>query len=173
MSMLISLIAFRDDSCDPKKCTVKKLERFGMINVVKRINQVPKTTLLLDPTAEFVISPPDKKWVSSITALDCSWVVLDTTNLNAWKNRRALPFLVAANPVNFGKPFTLTSVEAIAAALMILGEKEQAERILAKFNWGLNFLKLNEEPLEEYTNAKDSAEILKIQSEYIGDTSSN
>jgi len=166
--MLISLIAYRDNSCDPKKCTVKKLEKFGMINVVKKITHVPKTTLLLDPTAEYVISPPDKKWVTSITALDCSWVVLDTTNLNPWKNRRALPFLVAANPVNFGKPFTLTSVEALSAALVILGEKEQAVRILEKFNWGLNFLKLNEEPLEEYANAKDSAEMLKIQSEYIG-----
>jgi len=170
---MISLIAFRDNSCDPKKCTVKKLEKFGMINVVNKMNHVPKTTLLLDPTAEYVISPPDKKWVASITALDCSWIVLDTTNLNPWKNRRALPFLVAANPVNFGKPFTLTSVEAISAALVILGENEQAVRILEKFNWGLNFLKLNEEPLEEYANAKDSAEMLKIQSEYIGDRPSN
>jgi len=168
MNMLISLIAFRDNSCDPKKCTVKKLEKFGMINVVKKMNHVPKTTLLLDPTAEYVISPPDKKWVTSITALDCSWIVLDTTNLNPWKNRRALPYLVAANPVNFGKPFTLTSVEALSAALVILGEHDQAVRILEKFNWGLNFLKLNEEPLEEYANAKDSEEILKIQSEYIG-----
>ncbi|ABN06400.1 Protein of unknown function DUF367 [Methanocorpusculum labreanum Z] len=168
MGILISLIAYRDNSCDPKKCTVKKLQKFGMINVVNKITHVPKTTLLLDPTAEYVISPPDRKWVTSITALDCSWIVLDTTNLNPWKNRRALPFLVAANPVNFGKPFTLTSVEAIAAALVILGEQEQAVRILEKFNWGLNFLKLNEEPLEEYANAKNSEEVLKIQSEYIG-----
>jgi len=168
MGILISLIAYRDNSCDPKKCTVKKLQKFGMINVVNKITHVPKTTLLLDPTAEYVISPLDRKWVTSITALDCSWIVLDTTNLNPWKNRRALPYLVAANPVNFGKPFTLTSVEAIAAALVILGEREQAENILKKFNWGLNFLKLNEEPLEEYANAKNSEEVLKIQSEYIG-----
>lgn len=132
------------------------------------MSQVPKTTLLLDPTAEFVLSPPDKNWVRSITALDCSWEVLDTTDLDPWKGRRALPFLVAANPVNFGKPFTLTSVEALAGTLFILGEKEQAESILSKFHWGLNFLKLNEEPLNEYANAKDSAEILKIQSEYMG-----
>ncbi len=168
MGILISLLAYRDNSCDPKKCTVKKLEKFGMINVVNKITHVPKTTLLLDPTAEYVISPPDRKWVTSITALDCSGVVLDTTTLNPWKNRRALPFLVAANPVNFGKPFTLTSVEAIAATLVILGEQDQAVRILEKFKWGLNFLKLNEEPLEEYANAKNSEEVLKIQSEYIG-----
>lgn len=145
---------------------MKKLERFGMMRIVTRIPQIPKTTLLLDPTAD-VLSPADKKWVSSITALDCSWGVLDTANLGAWKGRRALPFLVAANPVNFGKPFTLTSVEAIAATLFILGEEVQAEAVLSKFNWGLNFLKLNAEPLSEYAAAKDSAEVLKIQSEYL------
>ena len=107
---------------------MKKLERFGMMRIVTRIPQIPKTTLLLDPTVD-VLSPADKKWVQSITALDCSWEVLDTANLGAWKGRRALPFLVAANPVNFGKPFTLTSVEAIAATLYILGEEAQS--------WGL------------------------------------
>jgi pre-rRNA-processing protein TSR3 len=145
---------------------MKKLERFGMMRIVTRIPQIPKTTLLLDPTAD-VLSPADKKWVSSITALDCSWEVLDTANLGAWKGRRALPFLVAANPVNFGKPFTLTSVEAIAATLFILGEEVQAEAVLSKFNWGLNFLKLNAEPLSEYAAAKDITEVLKIQSEYL------
>ena len=164
--MTIPLLAYRDNSCDPKKCTMKKLERFGRMRIVTRIPQIPKTTLLLDPTAD-VLSPADKKWVPSITALDCSWEVLDTTNLTPWKGRRALPFLVAANPVNFGKPFTLTSVEAISATLYILGEEAQAEAVLSKFNWGLNFLKLNAEPLAEYAAAKDSAEVLRIQSEYL------
>jgi pre-rRNA-processing protein TSR3 len=39
--------------------------------------------------------------------------------------------------------------------------------VLSKFNWGLNFLKLNAEPLSEYAAAKDSTEVLKIQSEYL------
>ena len=163
----ISLIAYRDNSCDPKKCTMKKLERFGMLRIVTRIPQIPRNTLLLDPTAEFVLSPADRNWVQSITALDCSWEVLDTENLGPWKGRRALPFLVAANPVNFGKPFTLTSVEAIAATLYILGEQDPAEKILAKFHWGLNFLALNAEPLTEYAAAEDSSAVLKIQSEYL------
>ncbi|HJJ78156.1 MAG TPA: hypothetical protein O0X62_00140, partial [Methanocorpusculum sp.] len=54
--MSIPLIAYRDNSCDPKKCTMKKLERFGMMRIVTRIPQIPKTTLLLDPTAD-VLSP--------------------------------------------------------------------------------------------------------------------
>ena len=164
----ITLLAYRDNSCNPKKCTMKKLERFGMLRIVSHIQQIPKTTLLLDPTSGFVLSPADRTWVQSVTALDCSWEVLDTANLSAWKGRRALPFIVAANPINFGKPFTLTSVEAIAAALFILGEQESAKAVLAKFHWGLNFLAINEEPLAEYAAAQDSEDVLKIQSEYIG-----
>lgn len=165
--MPISLVAYRDNTCDPKKCTMKKLERFGLLKIVTKINQIQKNTLLLDPRAN-VLSPSDKSWVKSITALDCSWEVFDATDFNAWKGRRALPFLVATNPVNFGKPFTLTSVEAIAASLVILGDKTQAELILSKFHWGLNFLKLNEEPLDEYSKAKDSADVIRIQNEYLG-----
>lgn len=137
-----------------------------MMKIVGKLGQIPKNTLLLDPRAS-VISPADKSWVTSITALDCSWEFLDAINADRWQGRRALPFLVAANPVNFGKPFTLTSVEALAAALVILGDKKQAEAILAKFNWGLHFLELNAEPLAEYAAAKDSEEVLKIQGEYL------
>jgi pre-rRNA-processing protein TSR3 len=81
---------------------------------------------------------------------------------------RALPYLVAANAVNFGKPFKLSSVEAFAAALYILGEKEQAALILNKFKWGPVFLDLNREPLERYSEAKDSTEVVKIQADYLG-----
>ena len=80
---------------------------------------------------------------------------------------RALPFLLAANPVNFGRPFRLSTVEAFAAALYILGEKEQAALILGKFKWGQTFLELNLEPLERYSEAKDSSEIVQIQGEYM------
>jgi pre-rRNA-processing protein TSR3 len=80
---------------------------------------------------------------------------------------RALPFLLAANPVNFGKPFKLSTVEAFAAALFILGEKEQAALILNKFKWGRTFLELNQEPLERYSKAANSTEVVKIQGEYL------
>jgi pre-rRNA-processing protein TSR3 len=69
--------------------------------------------------------------------------------------------------VNFGRPFKLTSVEAFAASLYILGNKRQAKKIMSKFNWGHTFLELNHEPLEEYSQAKDSKDVLRIQSEYM------
>ena len=93
--------------------------------------------------------------------------MLDTGAASSWRNRRALPFLVAANPINFGRPFRLTTVEAMAATLYILGEKEQARVILAPFRWGLRFLEVNAEPLEDYAQAKDSSEVVAIQALYM------
>jgi pre-rRNA-processing protein TSR3 len=58
-------------------------------------------------------------------------------------------------------------VEAFAAALVILGEGDQADEILAKFSWGHVFLELNQEPLAEYAAARDSREVVAIQAEYL------
>ncbi len=165
---MIPLFAYRDNTCDPRKCTVKKLARKDLITIVPSLKKIPKSTLLLDPTAERALSPADRN-TPSITALDCSWEVLDTGAVQSWKHRRALPFLVAANPVNFGRPFRLTSVEALAAALVILGEREQAERILGQFGWGMRFLEVNAEPLADYAAALDSSEIVEIQALYLDD----
>jgi pre-rRNA-processing protein TSR3 len=164
---MIPLFAFRDNSCSPKKCTVKKLERAGMVTIVTNPAKIPKNSLILDPTAIQAISPADRG-VPSITALDCSWEVLDTGIVRRYRVRRALPFLVAANPVNFGRPFRLTSVEAFAAALWILGEPEQATAALRRFGWGERFLEVNAEPIAEYAAALTSDDIIRIQSEYIG-----
>ncbi|MGB8220613.1 MAG: DUF367 family protein [Methanoregula sp.] len=163
---MIPLVAYRDNSCDPRKCTVKKLERAGFLRIVKKISQIPRNTLLLDPTAEQALSPADK-YVKSITALDCSWEVLDTGAVSSWRIRRALPFLMAANPVNFGKPCKLTSIEALAASLYILGEQERAAQILGCVSWGIRFLEVNKEPLELYVTAKDSTEVVKFQALFL------
>jgi pre-rRNA-processing protein TSR3 len=163
---MIPLVAYRDNTCDPRKCTVKKLERADLIRIVKTLSRIPRNTLLLDPTAEQALSPAD--WtVKSVTVLDCSWEVLDTGVVRSWRIRRALPFLVAANPVNFGRPCILSSVEALAAALWILGEEQQARGILAKVSWGIRFLEVNAEPLALYATARDSAEVVKFQSLFL------
>jgi pre-rRNA-processing protein TSR3 len=69
--------------------------------------------------------------------------------------------------VNWGKPMKLSSAEAFAAALYIMGFKEQASKVLEKLSWGLGFLELNREPLERYSEARTSAEVVAIQSDYI------
>jgi pre-rRNA-processing protein TSR3 len=163
---MIPLYAYRDNSCDPRKCTVKRMERTGLVKILSKISYIPRNTILLDPTAEQALSPADSP-ARSITVLDCSWEVLDTDIIKGHRRRRALPFLVAANPVNFGRPWKLTSVEAFAAALFILGEESQAETVLESSPWGMRFLELNREPLELYRNAADSREVIEIQNMYL------
>lgn len=102
-----------------------------------------------------------------LVALDCSWESADEARFSLPGDHRALPYLVAANPVNFGKPFRLTTVEALAAGLTILGDREHAEELLGLFTWGETFLELNAEPLARYADCADSGEVVAVQQEYL------
>jgi pre-rRNA-processing protein TSR3 len=75
-----------------------------------------------------------------------------------------LPILIAGNPTNYSKPTKLSTVEALAGALYIAGFREEAEKLLSIFTWGHTFLELNADLLEAYAGAKDSTEIVKMQS---------
>jgi len=123
--------------------------------------------LILDPFSEKALSPEDKIF-SSITALDYSWEKKDQPRFKkGFKTGRCLPYLVAANPVNFGKPTKLSTAEALAACLYILGEKSKALNILSKFTWGETFITLNSEALDAYSGAESSADIIIIQNQFI------
>jgi pre-rRNA-processing protein TSR3 len=161
----MDLVIYHADQCDPKKCTGRKLARFGLARLTKRVNDL-RTYLVLSPFSKKALSPEDRD-VRGLAALDCSWAHAEEVFQRLTLKERALPYLVASNPVNFGRPFKLSTVEALAAALVILGRKVQAEEILSKFSWGHVFLELNREPLAEYAGAKDSAEVVKIQEGYL------
>ena len=79
---------------------------------------------------------------------------------------RMLPLLLAANPVNWGKPGRLTTAEALATVLYLVGEEKQAQQVLGAFRWGQRFFELNKEPLEAYAQAKTSAELVELQFEF-------
>lgn len=166
--MAVKLFAYDAKECDPKKCTSRKLARFGLIRLLHSTRNIPSGSILLTPEGEKALSVEDipKAEKKGIVVLDLSWKVAVFPKIPDI-HERALPYLLAANPVNYGKPFQLSSVEALAAALYILGEKEQAESLLSKFAWGEQFLKLNEEPLEEYAKAKSSKEVVKVQKDFI------
>ena len=75
--------------------------------------------------------------------------------------------MVAANPVNYGKPFKLSCVEAIAAALVLTNFHEEATTILDNFKWGHVFLELNDQLLKRYLTCATSEEIITTQQEYL------
>ena len=138
--------------------------------MVHRVKEIPRGAVILDPFTPKAFSPADKERLQKrgLTALDCSWAYAqEIFKVSGKWAHRCLPYLVAANPVNYGKPTKLSTVEALAAALYIAGFGEQATELLSKFKWGPQFIILNEELLEGYAQAKDSTEVVKVQTEYI------
>ncbi len=141
---------------DPKKSTMRKLERFGY---AKRIDlHGIRKKLALTPYSKVFISSEDRSIYdhSGLCVIDGSWNRIESIKNFNFENSRRLPKLVAANPVNYGKVEILSSVEAVSAALYIMGYKNDAIKILSKFSWGLNFIKLNENPLVDYSLSKRS-----------------
>ena len=153
---------------DPDKCTARKLARFDLA-ALHRSDAATPYGVVLNPHAERALSPADRDAGDreTLVALDCSWESAGEAMFSLPGEHRALPYLVAANPVNFGRPMQLTTVEAFAAALHILGEPAQAEAVLAKFTGGETFLELNEEPLRRYSECEDSSAVVAVQQEYL------
>lgn len=78
-----------------------------------------------------------------------------------------MPFLVAANPVNYGRPLKLSCAEALAATLYITNYKEEARALMDKFNWGPSFIAINLDLLDAYADCKDSAGVVDVQNAHI------
>ncbi|KHN78412.1 Ribosome biogenesis protein TSR3 -like protein [Toxocara canis] len=155
--------------CDPKRCSGRKLVRFGLVSLLKVGSKFPG--LLLTPTAKCTISRADREFVlaNGLAVVDCSWHQVDATPLHRAKSadQRLLPYLVAANPVNFGKPCQLSCAEALAAGLHIIGETNAAKLVMSKFKWGPTFLNLNRELLDLYEACETRAEVIDVQNAYL------
>ena len=149
---------------DPKKCTAAKLVRF---NLAKRVTNISKNTLTLNPFADHMLLNSDKNNIKSITGIDCSWNLADQTFIKKFGGiSRKLPYLLAGNSVNFSKLGKLTTVEAVAASLYLLGFENQSVDLLNKFRWGHTFLDLNRNLLNDYQEATSEKQIVEIAKEY-------
>ncbi|MDH7556592.1 MAG: DUF367 family protein [Candidatus Methanosuratincola sp.] len=155
--------------CDVKKCTALKLGKFRLAEIVYNVRELPRTSLLLYPFCENVLSPIDKEIASrgALAAIDCSWNQFQTERIPHSLALRKLPFLLAANPVNYSVPYRLSTLEALAAALYILGFTEHSSLLLSKVKWGATFFTLNAEPLSLYSKANSQEDIRRIEKEYL------
>lgn len=134
---------FRDD---PRRSTGVRLIRRGIAE-----RGAPRGCVVLNPFSRTVISAEDVQLAEKrgILAVDTSWRVIEEVR---WPKGfwRRLPFLVAANPINYGVPYRLSTLEAISAALFILGHDEEAIAVLKEVKWGMEFYHVNRERLEAY-----------------------
>ncbi|BBG24471.1 DUF367 family protein [Sulfuracidifex tepidarius] len=158
--MKIYVLEFNQD--DPSKNTAKKMIRKGLAVKTRRVYGI-----ILNPLVDRVLSIKDKPVIEKfgITVIDSSWNQSDESFFQRYtRSGRRLPFLLAGNPVNYAKPFKLSSIEAVAASFYIIGEVEIAKSLLSLFKWGDTFLTLNKELLNSYVE-KNEEEIKEIEKE--------
>ncbi|KAJ3275382.1 ribosome biogenesis protein tsr3 [Terramyces sp. JEL0728] len=125
----------------------------------------------MSPKGEFSVSPADRDIViqSGIAVVDCSWARIEEVPFAKIRSphERLLPYLVAANPVNYGKPYKLNCVEALAACCFITGLDDAGHALLSQFGWGHAFYEINSELFGLYSECADSASVVRVQNEYI------
>lgn len=157
------------DHCDPKRCSGKKLERLGLIKSL-RVGQKFQG-IVVSPNGKGVVCPNDREIVEEhgASVVECSWARLDEVPFNkiGGKHERLLPYLVAANQVNYGRPWRLNCVEALAACFAIVGRMDLATELLSHFSWGLGFLELNKDLLEIYQQCTDAESVKKAEEEWL------
>lgn len=173
------ITVYHANQCDRKKCTGLKTWRYFKQNkfltinnmrFVKRLPQIPRYSLILNPLAKNILSYEDHKIFvkSGITILDCSWNHTEEIFAKQFSNLRRLPLLIAANPTNYGKPTKLSSVEALAAAFYLLRNEKTARELLSIFTWGNQFLTLNSNLLRDYLTCNNMEELRRKEFEYFG-----
>lgn len=169
---------------DPKKCTAARLLKAGIARRVRSAQGSRK--IVLNPYCDAILMPFDRRAAGSIVGIDCSWRLAQREFADAahkgtdgrggrgnkpdavanyiahQKTARSLPPLLAGNSVNYAKVGMLTTAEAIAAALFIMGYEEQGHLILGRFKWGHTFFDLNCNLLVDYAKMTDQSDVARI-----------
>ena len=168
--MLPSVFAVYLGGDSPQANTVVKLMRLGL---VKRVARPPHGSILLNPGSSWPVSPSDRGIAMrrGVTVVDASWRRLGRASrffrLRSVVHRR-LPLLLAGNPVNYGRPFLLSSAEALAATLIILGYRDEGKHLLSVFKWGRSFLGLNAGLLDSYSACDTVRCVIDVECGFIG-----
>jgi pre-rRNA-processing protein TSR3 len=155
--------------CDKKRCSGTKLVRSRLVAPL-RLGKV-WGGMVLSPAGRLTVSRQDEEILltKGLAVVDCSWNRLDEVPFHKTRGHapRLLPWLLAANPVNYGRPCKLSCAEAFAAALCICGRRDDAEIVMAKFKWGHAFFSLNAEFLQRYAACGTSEEVIAAQNDIL------
>lgn len=153
---------------DPSKCTSAKMRKLGFSHPIT-LNRISRESVVLNPYADVTLSKSDTSAANrgGLVVIDCSWTkALDVFERRVMGIQRKLPALLAGNPTNYSKLSSLSSVEAMAASLYILGFFQGARRLLSIYKWGETFFTLNQEPLKDYAAAASAQEIKEIENSF-------
>lgn len=155
--------------CDAKRCSGKRLIRLGLMRELHVGQKHPG--IVVSPKAKTLLSPSDRGILEQYGAavVEASWNRIEEVPFNriGGPNPRLLPYLVAANPTNYGRPWRLNCVEALAATFAICGHNDWAGEVLSAFSYGQAFLDINEAVLKRYSACKDEEEVKKAEEEWL------
>ncbi|KAL1622215.1 ribosome biogenesis protein tsr3 [Neofusicoccum ribis] len=155
--------------CDAKRCSGKRLMRLGMMREL-HVGQ-KFAGVVVSPKAKKTVSPQDRELLEQYGAavVEASWNRIDEVPFSriGGKCERLLPYLVAANQTNYGRPWRLNCVEALAACYAICGHLEWAEEILSSFSYGEAFLEMNAALLKRYAACTSEEEVLKAEQAWL------
>ncbi|MEM1661553.1 MAG: DUF367 family protein [Desulfurococcaceae archaeon] len=168
----IMVIYYRED--DPCKNTSLKMVRKGYAKLVNHRSIYGKP-IVLNPFSNQTLG----SWFAEnidkygVVVVDASWKRIEPKYFERIRGiHLKLPPLIAGNPINYGKPCKLSSIEAVAATLYITGFIETYESLLKLYKWMETFHNLNQELLEKYRRASTNTELEDAIREKWGTTSS-
>jgi pre-rRNA-processing protein TSR3 len=157
----------------PRACTGRRLLHRGLVRQVRRVGGLKPPPIVLDPHAVDPLSAADRAPArrGGVLAVDCSWNRLAErgglpgVGSDGGGIHRRLPILVAANPQHYGRIAELNTVEALSAALYLLGQRADAERLVQGFRGGEGFFTINRERLGAFARARrpDAVRTLELQ----------
>ena len=157
------------EHCDAKRCSGKRLQRFNQIRLLNIGQRFPG--VVISPKAKSILSPADRSLLEQHGAavVECSWARVEEVS---WAKvggscQRLLPYLVAANQVNYGRPWRLNCAEALAATFFICGHEDWAEEVLKHFSYGESFLEINARLLKRYAACQDEAEVKQAETTWL------
>ncbi|BAE56980.1 unnamed protein product [Aspergillus oryzae RIB40] len=155
--------------CDPKRCSGKRLMHLGLMRELGIGQKYPG--VVVSPNAKKIISPADRDILEQYGAavVECSWVRLKEVPFSriGGKCERLLPYLVAANTVNYGRPWRLNCVEALAACFCICGHEDWAREVLKHFSYGEAFLDINSQLLKRYAACATEEDVKRTEEEWL------